>query len=308
MNPAINIQTKSGNLQLKNPIMSASGTFGYGTEYQNYGDIVKLGAVVVKGLSLKPRTGNALPRIAESACGMLNAVGLQNDGVEAFITKKLPHLPHKHVPIIANVYGSSIEEFAELGKILNSESAISAIEVNISCPNVSAGGIIFGQNPAMAESVVAAVKKNAPKKIVIVKLSPNVTDIASIGKAAENGGADMLSCINTLLGMAVDINTKRPVLANVVGGLSGAAIKPVALRCVWQVVQAVKIPVIGIGGIYNARDVLEFILVGASAVQVGTASFSDPAVIFRMVEELPKLCQELHIEDLEKYRNSLISN
>lgn len=292
-------------LTLKNPVLSASGTFGYGSEFAPYGDITKLGGIVVKGLSLKPRVGNPLPRVAETACGMLNAVGLQNDGVESFITRKLPHLPWADVPVIANIYATCGEDFGELAAILAREDGIAAVEVNISCPNVHEGGVLFGQNPVMAAKVVDAVKSRAGNKPVIVKLSPNVADITEIARAVEEAGADALSCINTLTGMAVDLPSRMPLLANIVGGLSGPAIKPVALRCVWQVCQAVNIPVIGVGGICTAQDVLEFLLVGAHAVQIGTASFTDPMTIFNVVEALPALCAELHISDLDEFRGSL---
>lgn len=308
INTHISLPAKNGSsLELKNPIMSASGTFGYGTEFMPYGDISKLGAIIVKGLSLKPRAGNPLPRIAETPCGMLNAVGLQNDGVEAFIKHKLPALPAHDVPVIANIYATCAEDFGELAGILSKEEKLAALEVNISCPNVKAGGVLFGQDPLMASSIVQAVKKNAGKLPVIIKLSPNVTNIAEMAKAVEAAGADMISCINTITGMAVDIRTRKPLLANIVGGLSGPAIKPVALRCVWQVAQAVQIPVIGIGGIRSAKDVLEFILVGASAVEIGTASFTDPATIFKIAQDLPGVCEELGIKNLEEYRNTLIT-
>ena len=292
-------------LKLKNPVLSASGTFGYGEEFTPYGDITRLGGVIVKGLSLKPRMGNPLPRVAETPCGMLNAVGLQNDGVEAFLTHKLPRLPWQEVPVIANIYAVSADEFGELAGVLSREDGVAALEVNISCPNVHEGGVLFGQNPIMAARVVEAVKARAGNKPVIVKLSPNVTDITDIARAVEEAGADALSCINTLTGMAVDLPSRRPLLANVVGGLSGPAIKPVALLCVWQVCRAVTIPVIGVGGAASARDVLEFLLVGAHAVQIGTAGFSDPATIFRVVDELPALCAELGIDDLDEFRGSL---
>ncbi len=308
MNTHISLKTKNGSsLELKNPVMSASGTFGYGTEFMPYGDVSKLGAIIVKGLSLKPRAGNPLPRIAETPCGMLNAVGLQNDGVEAFIKYKLPALPTNDVPVIANIYATCAEDFGELSNILSKEEKLAGLEVNISCPNVKAGGVLFGQDPLMASSIVQAVKKNAGKLPVIIKLSPNVTSIAEMAKAVEAAGADMISCINTITGMAVDIRSKKPLLANIVGGLSGPAIKPVALRCVWQVAQAVQIPVIGIGGIKSAKDVLEFMLVGASAVEVGTASFTDPSTIFKIVQDLPSLCEELDIKNLEEYRNTLVT-
>lgn len=308
INTHISLKTQNGGvLELKNPVMSASGTFGYGTEFIPYGDISKLGAIVVKGLSLKPRAGNPLPRVAETPCGMLNAVGLQNDGVEAFLEEKLPQLAGHNVPVIANIYAASAEEFGELANILSKEEKVAALEVNISCPNVKAGGVLFGQDPLMAQTIVQAVKKNAGNTPVIIKLSPNVTSIAEMAKAIEAAGADMISCINTITGMAVDVRTRKPLLANIVGGLSGPAIKPVALRCVWQAAQAVQIPVIGIGGIRTAKDVLEFMLVGASAVQVGTANFTDPTTIFKIVQTLPDLCEELGIKNLEQYRNSLIT-
>lgn len=306
MNLAVHLNSRPRSLTLKNPVLSASGTFGYGSEFAPYGDIASLGGVVVKGLSLKPRAGNPLPRVAETPCGMLNAVGLQNDGVEAFLRRKLPHLPWREVPIIANIYATCAEDFGSLADILSREEGVAAVEVNISCPNVREGGVLFGQSPAMAAGVVEAVKARAGDKPVIVKLSPNVTDITEIARAAEKAGADILSCINTLTGMAVDVTSRRPLLANVVGGLSGPAVKPVALRCVWQVCRAVSIPVIGIGGIGSARDVLEFLLVGAHAVQVGTAGFRDPSAIFRIVEELPALCEDLGIDDLDAYRGSLV--
>lgn len=301
------LQGASASLELKNPVLTASGTFGYGLEFAPYGDLQTLGGIVVKGLSLKPRDGNPMPRIAETACGMLNAVGLQNCGVEAFIKDKLPLLPTENLPVIANLYATNADDFAELASILASESGIAGLEVNISCPNVCEGGIAFGQNEGMAASVTEAVKKRAGNKPVIVKLSPNVTDITLIAKACEGAGADMLSCINTLNGMAVDLTTRRPLLANVTGGLSGPAIKPVALRCVWQVSQAVNIPVIGIGGIQIAEDVLEFILAGASAVQVGTANFTRPDSAFRIARDLPAAADKYGVSNWDELRGKLIT-
>jgi len=292
-------------LALKNPVMTASGTFGYGLEFAPYGDLQALGGIVVKGLSLKPRLGNPMPRIAETPCGMLNAIGLQNCGVEKFLRDKLPLLPHATTPIVANLYACDADEFAELAGVLSAEDGVAALEVNISCPNVKAGGIAFGQDPAMAGRLAEAVKKRAGDKPVWVKLSPNVTDIVEIARAAVLGGADALTCINTLTGMAVDIRTRRPRLANVIGGLSGPAIKPVALRCVWQVCRAVSAPVIAVGGISSAEDVLEFLLVGAHAVQIGTANFMRPDTAFRIAERLPALMEELGIENVEEYRLSL---
>lgn len=292
-------------LTLKNPVIPASGTFGYGTEFAAYGNLASLGALVVKGLSLKPRKGNATPRVAETPGGMLNAVGLQNDGVESFVREKLHRLPWREVPVIANLYATAPEEFAELAGILAAEEGVAALEVNISCPNVKEGGILFGQDPVMAARVTGAVRAVALGKPVIVKLSPNVTDIAAVARAVEDAGADAISCINTLSGMGVDVRTRRPLLANVIGGLSGPAIKPVALRCVWQVARAVRIPVIGMGGISCAEDVLEFILVGAFAVQVGTANFFQPDFCFRLVEELPKLCAKYGVASLAELRGAL---
>lgn len=295
----------SASLELKNPVLTASGTFGYGLEFMPYGELSCLGGIVVKGLSLTPREGNPMPRIAESACGMLNAVGLQNCGVEAFIRHKLPLLPCESLPVIANLYATGVEDFAELAAILAAEAGIAALEINVSCPNVRDGGVAFGQDARMAAAVTAAVKKRSGGKPVIVKLSPNVTDIAAIAVACQQAGADMLSLINTLSGMAVDLASRRPLLANITGGLSGPAIKPVALRCVWQVCRAVSIPVIGLGGISCAEDVLEFIMVGASAVQIGTANLSRPDAAFRIVDELPAALARYGVASWDDLRGSL---
>ncbi len=300
-----NLSVSLPGLTLKNPIIPASGTFGYGLEFAPYGDLTELGAIVVKGLSLKQREGNPMPRVAETPCGMLNAIGIQNIGAEAFVSTKLSKLPHKELPVIANLYACDAEEFGELAAFLAAADGLAALEVNISCPNVRSGGVLFGQNPDMAAKVAASVKKNAGKLPVILKLSPNVANIADIAKAVQDAGADMISCINTLTGMAVDLRTRNPRLANVVGGLSGPAIKPVALRCVHQVCQAVDIPVIGMGGIASAEDVLEFILVGAHAVQVGTANFYRPDFSFRLVREVAALMDELGIPDLDSLRGTL---
>ncbi|MCK9241262.1 dihydroorotate dehydrogenase [Desulfocurvus sp.] len=292
-------------LTLDNPIMTASGTFGYGVEYMRFGDLERLGALVVKGLSLAPRRGNPMPRIAETPAGMLNAIGLQNIGAREFVEKRLPSLPWSRTPVIANLYACAAEEFGDLAAYLAEQPGVAALEVNISCPNVSEGGILFGQDPRLAARVTEAVKRRAGAKPVMVKLTPNVTDIADMARAVQDAGADALSLINTLSGMAVDARTRRPRLANVIGGLSGPAIKPVALRCVWQVCRAVSIPVIGIGGIASAEDVLEFILVGATAVQVGTANFIRPDLAFRLVDELPALCAALGVDSWDTYRGSL---
>lgn len=294
-----------GGLELKNPVMTASGTFGFGLEFAPYGDLKKLGGIVAKGLSLKPREGNPMPRIAETPCGMLNAIGIQNPGVEAFVTQALPSLPWKDVAVIANLYACDAEEFGELASVLAGEEGVAALEVNVSCPNVKEGGIAFGQDPRQIARVTESVKKRAPGKHVMVKLSPNVTDIAVCARAAAEGGADSISLINTLSGMAVDIRTRRPRIANVIAGLSGPAIKPVALRCVHQAVQAVDIPVVGIGGIASAEDALEFLLVGAQAIQVGTANFLRPDFAFSLVDEIAALIEEIGAESLDEFRGSL---
>jgi dihydroorotate dehydrogenase (NAD+) catalytic subunit len=292
-------------LALKNPVLTASGTFGFGLEFAPYGDLRTLGGIVVKGLSLSPREGNPMPRLAETPCGMLNAIGIQNPGAGAFLRDILPKLPWREVAVIANLYAGSEEEFGDLAATLAGDEGVAALEVNVSCPNVREGGIAFGQDPAAIGRVTGAVKKRAGSKPVLVKLSPNVSDIAVYARAAESAGADALSLINTLSAMAVDVRTRRPRLANVIGGLSGPAIKPVALRCVFQAARAVRIPVVGIGGICSAEDVLEFVLVGAHAVQIGTASFLRPDTAFRIAQELPRLCAELGVESLAALRGSI---
>lgn len=302
---AVNIPLPGGDFRLKTPVIAASGTFGYGLEFQPYGNIAELGGIVTKGLSLKPKTGNAMPRIAETCAGMLNSIGLQNCGVERFLRDYLPRLPQEGLQIIANIYADNLDDFAELAKILSSAPGLGALEVNISCPNVASGGALFGQNPVHAGKVTEAVKKNAGALPVIVKLSPNVTDIVDIAQACALAGADMLSCINTLGGMAVDLSSRRPLLANNVGGLSGPAVKPVALKAVWEVARSVPVPVIGVGGVSSAEDILEFIMVGAWAVQIGTANFASPERIFRLADELTELMHRLEIPDLASFRNSL---
>jgi len=286
-----------GGLALKNPVMTASGTFGYGEEYSDYLDLNRLGAVIVKGLSLEPREGNSPPRIIETASGMLNAVGLQNVGVRAFINDKLPWLRRTDSSIVTNIFGETIEDYVKVAEILNDAEGVAAIEVNISCPNVKRGGIAFGSDPVLAAEVTRAVK-DVSRLPVIVKLTPNVTDITEIARAAEAAGADALSLINTITGMSVDIEKRVPHLKNVTGGLSGPAIKPVALRMVWEVVKEVSIPVIGIGGIMNARDVLEFLIVGAKAVQVGTANFLNPGVTADIIDDMERYLSEKGINDI----------
>lgn len=305
MDLSVTLKGPTQSLHLKNPVLTASGTFGYGMEFAPYGDLTSLGGIIVKGLSLLPRDGNPCPRIVETTAGMLNAVGLQNDGVEAFCKEKLPRLPWQHLPVIANLYATSPAEFGELAARLNEEEGVAALEVNVSCPNVKSGGILFGQDPKLAAAVTRAARDAAPSKPLIIKLSPNVTDIALMARSVQDAGADMISCINTLSGMAVDVARRKPRLANVIGGLSGPAIKPVALRCVWQVCKAVGIPVIGLGGICSAEDVLEFILVGAHAVQIGTANFISPDRAFEIVKELPAVCRQLGVTSLDELRGSL---
>ena len=277
------LSVKIGELQMKNPVMTASGTFGYGEEYADFVDLERIGGIIVKGTTLHPREGNPYPRMAETPQGMLNAVGLQNKGVHYFVEHIYPRIKNIGTNMIVNVSGSAIEDYAETASIIDGLDKIPAIELNISCPNVKQGGMAFGVTARGAEEVVSAVRK-VYHKTLIVKLSPNVTDITEIARAAEAGGADSVSLINTLLGMAIDAERRRPVLSTITGGMSGAAVKPIALRMVWQVSHAVKIPVIGLGGIMNARDAVEFLLAGASAIQIGTANFIDPCVTVRVAE------------------------
>ncbi|MBQ7456435.1 MAG: dihydroorotate dehydrogenase [Desulfovibrio sp.] len=305
MDLSVTLKGQSHTLSLKNPILTASGTFGYGLEFAPYGDLASLGGFIVKGLSLKPRGGNPTPRIVETTAGMLNAVGLQNDGVEYFCQTTLPKLPSAKTNVICNIYAGTVEDFGALATRLDGEDGVAAIEVNISCPNVRMGGVLFGQDPALAHQVTALVRKNAPKKFLIVKLSPNVTDIALIAKQVEAAGADAISCINTVLGMSIDYKTRRPRLANIVGGLSGPAIKPIALRCVWQVAKACSIPVIGVGGITTAEDVVEFLIAGAHAVQIGTANFMNPQTSFALVPQLDTLLGSLGVSSVASIRGTL---
>lgn len=295
----IKMSVKIGKLKLKNPVMTASGTFGYGEEYADYVDLNKLGAIVVKGLSLKPRVGNPPPRIMETAGGMLNAVGLQNIGVDAFIEEKLPFLRQYDTKVIANIYGETYDEYKKVAQKLSSAKGVHALEVNISCPNVQKGGLSFGADPKTAAAVTRKVK-DATNLPVIVKLTPNVTDITTIAAAVEKAGADALSLINTISGMSVDIFTRRPRLKNITGGLSGPAIKPVALRMVWQVLQKVSIPVIGIGGIMNAEDALEFLILGAKAVQIGTANFINPQATMDVLTGIDRYMEINGINNISK--------
>jgi len=279
----VDLKVDIGKLHLKNPVMTASGTFGYGMEYSDFIDISRIGGIIVKGTTLRKREGSPYPRMKETASGMLNAVGLQNKGVDYFIEHIYPQLTNVDTNIIVNVSGSTIDEYVKTAEKLNYLEKIPAIELNISCPNVKEGGMLFGTSCTAANEVVDKVRR-VYKNVLIVKLSPNVTDISEIAKAVEDAGADAISLINTVLGMAIDAETRKPCLSTVTGGLSGPAIKPLALRMVWETARAVKIPVIGMGGIMNAADAIEFMLAGASAVEVGTANFIDPTVTIKIIE------------------------
>jgi len=298
------ISVDIGGIKLKNPVMTASGTFSYGAEFNELIDLNRLGGIIVKGLSLEPSKGNPPPRIVETPCGMLNAIGLENVGIDAFVNDKLPFLRALDVPVFANIYGKSIEEYAQLAARVDAVADIAGVELNISCPNVKSGGVAFGVDPDVAENVVARVRENTAKPLM-VKLSPNVTDVAMIARRVASGGADSISLINTITGMAVDLQSRKPILANITGGLSGPAIKPVALRMVWQVAAAVDIPVIGIGGIMTAEDALEFIVVGAAAVQVGTANFVNPAATVDIVDGITAYLTENGIADIAALKGSL---
>jgi dihydroorotate dehydrogenase (NAD+) catalytic subunit len=292
-----NMRVNIGGIEISNPVMTASGTFGYAKEYEALVDLNRLGAIVVKGLSLEPSKGNPPQRIVETPCGMLNAIGLENVGLAAFIEEKVPFLRRLNTPVFINIYGKSITEYAELAARLEDIDVVSGVEVNISCPNVKSGGIAFGAYPESAAEVVKAIRKQTNRPLM-VKLSPNVTDITEIAKAAEGEGSDSISLINTITGMAINIETRRPKLANITGGLSGPAIKPVALRMVWQVVQTVQVPVIGIGGIMTAKDALEFLIAGATAVQVGTANFINPHATIDIIDGIEAFLMQRNITDI----------
>ncbi|OQY58589.1 MAG: dihydroorotate dehydrogenase B catalytic subunit [Desulfobacteraceae bacterium 4572_88] len=299
-----NLNTNIGGIRLKNPVMTASGTFGYGSEFDKLIDLNRIGAIIVKGLSLEPSKGNPSPRIAETPCGMLNAIGLENVGIEAFLKEKLPFLKKLSTPTLVNIYGKSIREYAELAERIEDVGDIAGIEVNISCPNVKSGGIAFGVDARAAYEVVSAVRGRTGKPLM-VKLSPNVTDITEIARSAEDAGADSLSLINTITGMAIDIQSGKPKIANITGGLSGPAIRPVAVRMVWQVVRSVKIPVIGIGGIMTAEDALEFLIAGAVAVQIGTANFVNPRASLEITDGMEAFLIEKNISDIAEIIGSL---
>lgn len=297
----VNLSVDLGGLRLKNPVLTASGTFGYGHEYADFMDLSALGGIIVKGTTAEPRQGNPYPRMAETPSGMLNAVGLQNKGVEHFATEIYPTLHGLGTEVIVNVSGSSVAAYCAAAERLAGLGEIHAIELNISCPNVRQGGMAFGTDCTAAAEVVGAVRRVWPRHLM-VKLSPNVTDIVAIARAAEDAGADSLSLINTLLGMAVDVERRRPALSTVTGGLSGPAVRPVAVRMVWQVAKAVKVPVVGLGGICSVRDALEFIMAGATAVQIGTANFVNPRIAADIASGLADYCRREGLTSLDEIR------
>ncbi len=299
----VNLNIDFNGLKLKNPVLTASGTFGYGLEFEDFVDLSRLGGFIVKGTTLLHREGNPYPRMAETAAGMLNAVGLQNKGVKVFCDDIYPKIEHLNTNIFVNVSGSTVDDYVATAEMINELTNIPAIELNISCPNVKEGGMAFGTSCASAEDVVKAVRQ-VYKKHLMVKLSPNVTDIVSIAQAVENHGADSVSLVNTFLGMAIDAKTRKPKLSTITGGLSGPAIKPIALRMVWQVAKAVKIPVCGLGGIMTAEDAIEFFLAGASCIQVGTANFIEPDATLKILEGIEYYCKKYGVKDI----NELIGN
>jgi len=301
------LKVEIAGIKLKNPVMTASGTFGYGQEYAPFIDLNRLGAMILKGITLKPKMGNPPPRIIETPSGMLNAIGLQNVGVEMLIKEKLPYLKKFNTPVIINISGDTIEEYVELAQKLgeiSKEMKIAGLEVNISCPNVKKGGMVWGTDAKATYKIVSSIRKTTSLPLV-VKLTPNVTDIKTIAQAAEEAGADALSLINTLVGMVVDIDSRKPKLANISGGLSGPAVKPVALWLVWQVFQTVNIPVIGIGGIIKIEDALEFIIAGAQAIEIGTANFLNPKVTIEIIEGIQKYLIEKNIKDINELVGSM---
>ncbi len=296
-NTPVKMAVSIGDLRMKNPMLTASGTFGFGEEFADFIDLERLGGFIVKGTTLEPRQGNPYPRMAETPAGMLNAVGLQNKGVDHFIADTYPHLKDLKTNVLVNVSGAKIEDYVAVAEKLAPLESIPAIEVNISCPNVKQGGMAFGTTCEGAAQVTAAMRKAWPRTL-IVKLSPNVTSIADIARAVEAEGADSVSLINTIMGMAIDVERRRPCLSTVTGGLSGAAVRPVAVRMVWQTAKAVKIPVIGLGGISSGRDAIEFMLAGARAVQIGTANFIDPQVTVKAIDWMEDWCRRQGVRDI----------
>ena len=302
-----NLEVQIAGIKLINPVITASGTFGYGEEFSPFIDLDKLGAMVLKGITLKPKMGNSPPRVIETPSGMLNSIGLQNVGVERLIKEKLPYLKKINTPVIINISGDTIEEYVELAKRLGEVSkdmGVTGLEVNISCPNVKKGGMAWGADAEATYKVINSIRKTTPLPL-IVKLTPNVTDIKTIAQAAEEAGADALSLINTLVGMAIDIDSRQPKLANMSGGLSGPAVKPVALWLVWQVFQTVNIPVIGIGGIIKVEDALEFIIAGARAIEIGTANFVNPRITIEIIEGIEKYLRENNMKDVNELVGSM---
>lgn len=295
----VDLITKIGGITLKNPVTTASGTFGYGLEFQQFYDIQTLGGIMVKGTTLLPRAGNPPPRVIETPAGMLNSVGLENPGVDYLIEKIMPQLRELDLAVIINISGNTVEEYGQMAEKIDGVPGVAGLEINVSCPNVQAGGMAFGTCPIEASKVVKIVREKT-KLPLIAKLSPNVTDIAEIAKSVEAAGADAISLINTLLGMAIDVKTQKPVLANVFGGLSGPAVKPVALRMVWQVSQAVAVPVIGMGGITSATDAIEFLLAGATAVSIGCGNFVNPYLALEVIEGIENYCLERGINRVEE--------
>jgi len=301
------LKVEIAGIKLKNPVMTASGTFGYGQEYATFVDLNRLGAMILKGITLKPKTGNPPPRIIETPSGMLNAIGLQNVGVEILIKEKLPYLKKFNTPVVINISGDTLEEYVELaGRLgeVSKEIGVAGLEVNISCPNVKKGGMVWGTDAKATYKIINSIRKTTSLPL-IVKLTPNVTNIKIIAQAAEEAGADALSLVNTLVGMAVDIDSRKPKLANISGGLSGPAVKPVALWLVWQVFQSVNIPVIGIGGIIKVEDALEFIIAGARAIEIGTANFVNPGVTIEIIEGIEKYLTENNIKDVNELVGSM---
>ncbi|MFZ5644453.1 MAG: dihydroorotate dehydrogenase [Bacillota bacterium] len=295
----MNMEVNVGGIKMKNPVTTASGTFGFGREYAGFVDLNRLGAIVIKGTTLLPRPGNPGPRISETPAGMLNAIGLENPGVEAVLEKYIPYLESFDVPVIVNISGDTVEDYVKLAARLDSCTGVAGLEVNISCPNVKKGGMLFGSDPDSASEVVREVR-SATRLPIIAKLSPNVTSIAGVAERVAGAGADAVSLINTLLGMAIDIKKRKPVLGNLMGGLSGPAVRPVAVRAVWQVYKAVNIPIVGMGGISCAGDALEFIMAGASAVAVGTANFVNPRATIDVIEGIESYMAENNIMDINE--------
>lgn len=300
----MNLTVNIGKLKLKNPVMTASGTFGYGEEYSEFVDLNKLGAIVVKGISLKPREGNPSPRICETSCGMLNSIGLQNVGLKEFLKTKLPYVRKYDTKLIVNILGNTLQEYLKLSEALD-DAGVDGIELNVSCPNVKKGGIVFGTDKKMLGKLILKVKASIKNSLLITKLSPNVSDMKEFARIAEESGSDAISLINTIPGMAIDIRTKKPKIENIIGGLSGPAIKPIAVRMVYESYRAVKIPIIGMGGIMNSEDAVEFMLAGATAVAIGTANFVNPMATLAIIRGIESFMKENGITDFKKLTGGL---